>query len=312
MFLPEFLQHNHNPLPLPCPEWEEKLAALHPDDLSPADRQALNTHVASCERCTATLTDYHTLDALICDTLIMHQPLDLWEELVADQPQKEVALLASTPNPLRWMMPRKRVFLGKIVQMRILVAVLIATILLTALITIQVIGISHFMVDGVATPVLTSSPPAIENSSVPMPSTSPIGNHTLLVLLPPAPHLLTPPSSPDQALIEKRVWYYITLVFDGHSQEAYSLLSPDVRAQESFSDFKQNQNYTLFQGCWRIDSLFPSQSGSQEGIVSVELTNVSCDNNSSIASFEWILHLRLEDREPVITSIGLYPAEPGP
>jgi hypothetical protein len=45
----------------PCEEWAPKLAALHADDLSPADRAALEAHLASCPACTAALADYQWL-----------------------------------------------------------------------------------------------------------------------------------------------------------------------------------------------------------------------------------------------------------
>ena len=131
-------------------------------------------------------------------------------------------------------------------------------------------------------------------------------------ILLPSPSLSpTPPSSLDQELIEKRVWYYISLVFDGRCQEAYNVLSPDERAQESFSDFKQNQNYTLFQGCWQINNISPSQTDSQSDVVSIQLTNVSCDTDSPIVYYDWILHFLLEQGQLMITSIGLYPAGAG-
>ncbi len=135
---------------------------------------------------------------------------------------------------------------------------------------------------------------------------------TSMPILLPSPSLSpTPPSSSDQELIEKRVWYYITLVFDGHCQQAYDVLSSDMRAQEPFSDFTQNQNYTLFQGCWQIVNIFPSQSDTQSAIASIELTNVSCDDNSPIAYFDWILRFHLEQGQLVIVSIGLYPTASG-
>src|SRR5207245_2559615 len=48
--------------PPPCVAWAEKLA-LRQEDLSPADRAALNTHVKTCPACQAAQADYHFLDA---------------------------------------------------------------------------------------------------------------------------------------------------------------------------------------------------------------------------------------------------------
>src|SRR2546423_9783994 len=68
-------------LPMPCEEWEEKLAAIHPDDLLPAERKALEIHVASCSACEAVLTDYHKMDELIRSSLVLNQPLQLWKDV---------------------------------------------------------------------------------------------------------------------------------------------------------------------------------------------------------------------------------------
>ena len=146
--------------------------------------------------------------------------------------------------------------------------------------------------------------PSTDATSTPATPPSPT---SMPILLPTPPLSPTPPSSPDQELIEKRVWHYIVLVFEGRCQEAYGMLSTGVRAQEPFNDFKQNHNYTLFKGCWTIDNIFVSQLNSQSGIVSIELTNVSCDDSSPIVYFDWILRLHLQCGQLVITSIGLYP-----
>ena len=49
-------------IPSPCPEWEEKIAATHPNDLSTSERQALEKHVESCKACADTLTQYLSMD----------------------------------------------------------------------------------------------------------------------------------------------------------------------------------------------------------------------------------------------------------
>jgi WD40 repeat protein len=46
----------------PCLEWREKLALRH-EDLSPADQQALDAHVRTCEICASALADYHFFEA---------------------------------------------------------------------------------------------------------------------------------------------------------------------------------------------------------------------------------------------------------
>jgi hypothetical protein len=47
---------------MPCTEWAERLAARHPEDISPTDRIALNDHIASCEACAAVHTAYGALE----------------------------------------------------------------------------------------------------------------------------------------------------------------------------------------------------------------------------------------------------------
>ncbi len=49
-------------LVMPCTEWAEKLAARHPEDISPTDRIALNNHIASCEACAAVHAAYRAME----------------------------------------------------------------------------------------------------------------------------------------------------------------------------------------------------------------------------------------------------------
>lgn len=52
----------NNKLFMPCTEWAERLAARHPADISPADRIALNNHIASCESCAAVQAAYRAME----------------------------------------------------------------------------------------------------------------------------------------------------------------------------------------------------------------------------------------------------------
>ncbi|MFL5698719.1 MAG: tetratricopeptide repeat protein [Ktedonobacteraceae bacterium] len=70
-----------NPMPTPCPDWEEKLVALHPDDLSSEELEAFNTHLASCQTCTTVLANYREMDSLICSSLTINRPIKLWEDV---------------------------------------------------------------------------------------------------------------------------------------------------------------------------------------------------------------------------------------
>lgn len=53
------------PLPEPCKQWRLKLAATHPDDLDPAERAALEAHLATCPSCAAVYATYARLDAAV-------------------------------------------------------------------------------------------------------------------------------------------------------------------------------------------------------------------------------------------------------
>jgi anti-sigma factor RsiW len=45
-------------MPGPCAQWADRLAALHPYDLSEAERAELNEHLATCTACAATWAAY--------------------------------------------------------------------------------------------------------------------------------------------------------------------------------------------------------------------------------------------------------------
>ncbi len=49
------------PILTPCPSWAEKLAATHPNDLSPSEREALQAHIASCPTCASIRTEYEAM-----------------------------------------------------------------------------------------------------------------------------------------------------------------------------------------------------------------------------------------------------------
>ena len=70
-----------------CPEWEEALA-LYPDNLTPEEQKALETHVEQCICCAYVLADYLTIfhfgqtlpcgiqDLIDCRQLVLSQ---MWE-----------------------------------------------------------------------------------------------------------------------------------------------------------------------------------------------------------------------------------------
>jgi hypothetical protein len=53
------------PVPQPCQQWRLKLAATHPADLEPAERAALEAHIATCAGCAAAYAAYLRLDAAV-------------------------------------------------------------------------------------------------------------------------------------------------------------------------------------------------------------------------------------------------------
>jgi hypothetical protein len=48
-----------------CPQWAEKLSAIHRDDLSFAECMELRNHLETCVRCQSVKAEYRALDALI-------------------------------------------------------------------------------------------------------------------------------------------------------------------------------------------------------------------------------------------------------
>jgi len=50
---------------MPCADWAESLIATNLDDLSPSDREALDSHTQSCPACAAFLAEYRFVDDLL-------------------------------------------------------------------------------------------------------------------------------------------------------------------------------------------------------------------------------------------------------
>jgi hypothetical protein len=49
------------PILAPCSRWAEKLAATHPNDLAPSEREALQAHIASCPICASIRAEYEAM-----------------------------------------------------------------------------------------------------------------------------------------------------------------------------------------------------------------------------------------------------------
>jgi NB-ARC domain len=94
----------------PCVNWQKKLAALHPDDLSPAERADLDAHMVDCPKCTAAFDDYNKMDRLIREMFVCEKPLEIPEWLTQeDLPRK----LSALPVPYHNLPPRLNHFLGR-------------------------------------------------------------------------------------------------------------------------------------------------------------------------------------------------------
>src|SRR5215472_7843652 len=53
------------PLLIPCAAWADRLAALHPGDLSPDEQTALRQHLSGGPACAAVYAAYQRIDACI-------------------------------------------------------------------------------------------------------------------------------------------------------------------------------------------------------------------------------------------------------
>jgi hypothetical protein len=78
-----------NPVVIPCSDWEEKLAAIHPDDLLPAEWEACNRHIASCPACATVLTEYREMEARIRRSLTAKHPLELPKDFATGRGETE-------------------------------------------------------------------------------------------------------------------------------------------------------------------------------------------------------------------------------
>lgn len=80
----------------PCTFWAEKLAATHPDDLSPFERLALETHIASCAACTAVRAEYEAMGRYLSEMPPV-EPLERIPARLLYIWETEGRSLASTP-----------------------------------------------------------------------------------------------------------------------------------------------------------------------------------------------------------------------
>lgn len=122
---------------IPCSEWAEKLAALHPDDLAPTEQDTLSAHLASCSGCAQTYRDYHHLANLVRDLSNAEIPADLLPGLpgltdeqgalgIEDIPVAQPGITFSRPTRI----PERRSWKVPGIAFAAVAAVLVANVLL--------------------------------------------------------------------------------------------------------------------------------------------------------------------------------------
>ena len=75
----------HNQDSTSCAVWEEKLASIHPDDLSTLEREALEKHLATCPRCQATYRRFQRVNVLVRNAITVERSLGLWKTFLDDE-----------------------------------------------------------------------------------------------------------------------------------------------------------------------------------------------------------------------------------
>jgi outer membrane protein assembly factor BamB len=122
---------------IPCAGWAEKLAALHPYDLTSAEQDALKAHLASCSSCAQVYRDYKHLASLVRDLAISEVPPELLPglpELPNEQEETRVRpILVSQPgitSSLPPGIPGRRSYRTFRVAIAMIAAVLVVGVLL--------------------------------------------------------------------------------------------------------------------------------------------------------------------------------------
>ncbi|HEY7126842.1 MAG TPA: hypothetical protein VH540_23085 [Ktedonobacterales bacterium] len=170
-------------IPQPCSEWAVLLAA-NPDELTPADRTALASHLVSCQECPAVLAQYQHLDSSL-QRLPRPAPLAdlpegllrLWEEDDRQRRSSGFPLLQRkgknsmqinnksdvlSPSPAR--LPEKRRSRRVIGTLSALAAVLVVGLLTTALVLSRLQAHPNTPANGKTPTVPTSTPVVFGNT----------------------------------------------------------------------------------------------------------------------------------------------------
>jgi anti-sigma factor RsiW len=105
-----------DPMFQPCAAWAEKLAATHPDDLSPTEWAELEAHIAHCQACAAVRAEYRLMDDRIrnypAGEVFLHPPSPppIPEQLTGNDvgsplPALDRVYMRSLRNRLSWYVP---------------------------------------------------------------------------------------------------------------------------------------------------------------------------------------------------------------
>ncbi len=174
------------PLVSPCREWAEKLAIAHSADLSPADRQALETHIASCPACHTVLKEYQALDERLHRALHAQQILPIVSESLATEEltEEEPTAIAQEQRHReagyrsRSFPPLQRVSsLGKFFNT--LAAILVLSLLVGSFLILSTTvhrspATGASTAAGVTATNVTQPPPTTPPSPIPSPTTTPL------------------------------------------------------------------------------------------------------------------------------------------
>jgi hypothetical protein len=128
------------PFPTPCPLWAEKLAATHPDDLTLAERQELQAHLASCRTCSAIRAEYEVMGQAISQLPTVNPDPGLPPRLLhlLNAQANHTTWIPPTPGSLPYVptypsMPSLSARNGRKEQMRTAVSTLAAVLVVAAL-----------------------------------------------------------------------------------------------------------------------------------------------------------------------------------
>ncbi len=152
--------------PEPCPQWAEKLAARHPDDLSFADRLALTEHLATCSACTATLAAYQS----VADRIRSLPPVspELMSKYSLNIVQKNDLQQNQYERPKTMTIPVSRFYQGRALQQRLGIIAAVCFVILVVGSMVAVFNLRRGATTPAATPVVTSVPVPPTQTSCPV------------------------------------------------------------------------------------------------------------------------------------------------